>query len=118
MWEPTRFGVNKALSHKEAFAEHGPSIKRAWTYRALNRLIQGSAADQTKQAMVNAFAAGHLPLVQVHDELGFSISSKEQALDIKRIMEEAVPLSIPVLADAELGPSWGLAKQSIEDHFK
>jgi DNA polymerase I-like protein with 3'-5' exonuclease and polymerase domains len=118
MWEPAMFGSHKALSHTEAFAQYGPSIKRAWTYRALNRLIQGSAADQTKQAMVNAFAAGHLPLVQVHDELGFSVSSKEQALDIKRIMEEAVPLSIPVLADAELGPSWGLAKTGIEEYFK
>jgi hypothetical protein len=33
-------------------------------------------------------------------------------------MEEAVPLSIPVLADAELGPSWGLAKTGIEEYFK
>ena len=37
---------------------YGNNIRRAFTYKALNRLIQGSAADQTKQAMINCYKKG------------------------------------------------------------
>jgi DNA polymerase I-like protein with 3'-5' exonuclease and polymerase domains len=50
-------------------------IKRAWTYKALNRLIQGSAADQTKKAMLELDKEGYLAHIQVHDELDFSVAS-------------------------------------------
>ena len=53
LWEPNQFGIHKALNHEDALAEHGPGIKRAFTYKALNRLIQGSAADMTKKSMVD-----------------------------------------------------------------
>ena len=49
LWEPNQFGIHRALPHEEALAEHGPGIKRAFTYKALNKLIQGSAADMTKK---------------------------------------------------------------------
>ena len=52
LWEPNQFGIHKALPHEQALAEHGPGIKRAYTYKALNKLIQGSAADMTKKAMI------------------------------------------------------------------
>jgi len=53
LWEPNQFGIHKALPHEDALQEHGPGIKRAFTYKALNKLIQGSAADMTKKAMVD-----------------------------------------------------------------
>ena len=52
LWEPNSFGYKKPLKYEEAHKEYGPSIRRAFTYKALNKLIQGSAADQTKKAML------------------------------------------------------------------
>ena len=46
-WEPNAYGLYKPQTYEDAYAEHGPANKRAFTYKALNRLIQGSAADQT-----------------------------------------------------------------------
>ena len=60
LWEPNMFGMHKALPHEEALQEHGPGIKRAMTYKALNKLIQGSAADMTKKAMVDLYKKGLL----------------------------------------------------------
>lgn len=116
-WEPTTFGVNKALPHDEAVAHYGPGVplKRAFTYKALNRLIQGSAADQTKKAMVDLYDAGILPMVQIHDELAISVGSKEQAQAIREIMSTGVELRVPSVVDAEIGPSWGEAKLGINE---
>ena len=61
------------MTHEEALAEHGPGIKRAFTYKALNKLIQGSAADMTKKAMVDLYKEGIIPHIQVHDELDISV---------------------------------------------
>lgn len=108
-WEPASFGSHKALSHKDAFAEYGPHIKRAYTYKALNALIQGSAADQTKKALVDLADEGILPMIQIHDELALSIPDEATARKAKEIMENCVELSVPSLVDAELGPSWGEA---------
>ena len=63
----------KPLKHEEALAEHGPGIRRAFTYKALNKLIQGSAADMTKKAMVELHKEGITPHIQVHDELDISV---------------------------------------------
>ena len=82
-------------------------IRRAFTYRALNRLIQGSAADQTKKAMVDIFKEGITPLIQVHDELDISIYDEDQKKRIIEIMENTVPLRVPSQIDCEVGPSWG-----------
>ena len=49
LWEPNSFGMHKALPFDQAVQEHGPGIKRAYTYKALNKLIQGSAADMTRK---------------------------------------------------------------------
>ena len=107
LWEPNSFGYNKALPHEEAIKEYGPGIRRAFTYKALNRLIQGSAADQTKKAMAECYKEGLIPLLTVHDELCFSISSEDQASRIKEIMETCVDLEVPSKVDQELGDNWG-----------
>ena len=89
---------------------HGNPTRRAFTYKALNKLIQGSAADMTKRAMVNLYKEGHLAHIQIHDELDFSIKSDAQADKIKQIMEQAVELKVPNKVDYESGPNWGEIK--------
>jgi len=110
LWEPTEWGVNKALPREQAVIEYGVRIKRAGTYKGLNRLIQGSAADQTKSAMVALAKAGFDPILQVHDELALSVQNKEQAQAAAEIMANAVRLEVPSRCDVEVGPSWGEAK--------
>jgi len=110
LWEPNQFGIHKALSHEAALAEHGPGIKRAYTYKALNKLIQGSAADMTKKAMIELHKAGVIPHIQVHDELDISVKSKEHVTMIKDIMEDAVSLEVPNKVDYESGANWGIIK--------
>ena len=108
LWEPNQFGVHKPLSHEEALKEHGSGIKRAYTYKALNRLIQGSAADMTKKAMVELHKEGITPHIQVHDELDISVDNN--ADKIKEIMESAVELEVPNKVEYESGPNWGTIK--------
>ena len=112
MWEPNSFGMNKAMNYEEAKAHYGNNIRRAFTYKALNRLIQGSAADQTKQAMIDCYKAGYMPLLQIHDELCFSVDNENSINKIKEIMENAVDtLKVPSKVDIALGRSWGEAKE-------
>jgi DNA polymerase I-like protein with 3'-5' exonuclease and polymerase domains len=110
LWEPVEYGINKALPREQAVIEYGPRIKRAMTYKGLNRLIQGSAADQTKAAMLALKKAGFRLLLQVHDEIAISVDNAEQAKEASRLMAEAVSLEVPSRVDVELGPSWGEAK--------
>ena len=111
LWEPTTFGMSKALPYKAAVSEYGETtrLKRAYTYKALNRLIQASAADMTKQAMVNIYKTGRVPLIQIHDEIAISVKNREEAKEIAEIMENAVTLEVPSKCDVEIGPSWGEA---------
>lgn len=80
-----------------------------WTHKALNRLIQGSAADQTKRALIEVDAAGLPVQLQVHDELDGGATAKE-AEAVARVMEECTPLSVPSRVEVKLGASWGVAK--------
>ena len=107
MWEPDSFGYNKPMPREQAEKEYGMGIRRAFTYKALNRLIQGSAADQTKQAMVGCHKEGLVPLLTVHDELCFNVESEKQAARIKEIMETCSDLKVPSKVDQELGDNWG-----------
>jgi DNA polymerase I-like protein with 3'-5' exonuclease and polymerase domains len=111
LWEPDSFAMHKALPYRDAVKEYGDTtrLKRAFTYKALNRLIQASAADMTKQAMVNVYKTGRIPLIQVHDEIAMSVKDKNEAIEIAQIMECAVPLEVPNKCDVEIGPSWGEA---------
>lgn len=107
MWESRSFGYTKPLSHDAALKEYGPGIRRAFTYKALNKLIQGSAADQTKKAMVDCMREGLLPMLQVHDELCFNVESDEQAKKICEIMEQGISLMVPSKVDQDLQTNWG-----------
>ena len=111
-WEPAAFGIHKAMPREEALVTYGQTtqLKRAFTYKALNRIIQASAADMSKAATVDLYKSGVVPLLQIHDELACSVESAEQAQDIARIMEQALPLRVPNKCDIDLGPSWGEAK--------
>ncbi len=79
----------------------------SYVYKALNRLIQGSAADMLKQAMVDLYDTGEIPLVTVHDELGLSVDDGAHASRLKLVMTKSVKLQVPVTADIEIGPTWG-----------
>ena len=81
----------------------------AFTYKALNRLIQGSAADMTKKAMVDLYEKGIIPHIQIHDELCFSTTDHESKL-IKQTMEQTIPLEVKNKVDYESGPNWGTIK--------
>jgi DNA polymerase I-like protein with 3'-5' exonuclease and polymerase domains len=108
LWEPSSFGVHRPLPLNQAQTEYGMAIKRAFTYKALNRLIQGSAADQTKKAMVEVYEQlGITPLIQVHDELDCSVKNEKEGNQIKEIMETCVELKVPSKVDTSLGESWG-----------
>ena len=76
----------------------------------MNRLIQGSSADQTKQAMIDCYKEGHLPILQIHDELCFNVKDNQTAKQIKTIMESAIEFKVPSVAEYGLGRSWGGAK--------
>ena len=107
LWEPNSFGMHKALPFEQAVQEHGPGIRRAYTYKALNKLIQGSAADMTKKSMLELYKEGIIPHIQIHDELDISVESDKQAKQITEIMESAVDLEIPNKVDYESGKNWG-----------
>ena len=112
MWEPTTFGMYQSMKYEEAKAHYGNNIKRAGTYKALNRLIQGSAADQSKQAMIDCYKEGHRPLLQIHDELCFSINEEKDIEVIKEKMTTCIDnLKVPFTVDVALGRSWGEAKE-------
>jgi DNA polymerase I-like protein with 3'-5' exonuclease and polymerase domains len=110
MWEPKDFGIHTAERFDNASAKYGAdNIKRAFTYKALNRLIQGSAADQTKQAVVDCYKLGYLPMLQIHDELCFSIKDEKDVEIIKNAMEKCIELKVPSLVDVALGKDFGEA---------
>ena len=109
MWEPRDFGIHTPETFENASAKYGANnIKRAFTYKALNRLIQGSAADQTKQAIVACVDLGYLPLLQIHDELCFNVL-EDDVKKIVRAMEDCVKLNVPSVVDVAIGDDFGSA---------
>ena len=110
LWQPVQFGVYKPLPLEEARKEYDEPLKRAFTYKALNKLIQGSAADMTKKSMVALYENGIIPHIQIHDEVDISVESDKKAEEIIEIMESAVELQVPNKVDYESGPSWGQIK--------
>jgi DNA polymerase I-like protein with 3'-5' exonuclease and polymerase domains len=120
LWEPKKWQGDEAsfgLSYQQAIMKYGGDIRRAYTHKALNRRLQGSAADLMKKAMLvcyesGIFAATGVPRLTVHDELDFSDpGGRDEAFEaMKNVMETAIPLKIPVRADGECGPDWGHVK--------
>ena len=107
LWQPVQFGVFKPLPLEQARKEYDEPLKRAFTYKALNKLIQGSAADMTKKSMVALYENGIVPHIQIHDEVDISVESNEKAEQIIEIMESAVELKVPNKVDYEAGANWG-----------
>ena len=107
-WEPNRFGMHKPMEFEEAERTYGRGqIRRAFTYKALNKLIQGSAADMTKKAMLDLYNEGIIPHIQIHDELDISVRDEKESKRIIEIMENAVTLAVPNKVDYESGNTWG-----------
>jgi len=114
LWEPINWGEGTiALPYEKALVTYG-GVRRAYTHKALNRRLQGSAADLMKMAMWKCWTGGvfaetGVPRLTVHDELDFSDpGGKEEAFtEMQHILETAIPLKIPVRADADVGPNWG-----------
>lgn len=88
---------------------YGPGGKQIFTFthKALNKLCQGSAADQTKRGMLDLWNMGIVPLLTVHDELIFSVKNTEQAREYADVMERAIPLEVPSVVDVHCGATWG-----------
>jgi DNA polymerase-1 len=119
LWEPSSFDDKRPAMPLEFAAKHYGNIKRAGCYKALNRLLQGSAADFLKMATVMCYEEGvfkktGVPRLTVHDELNFSDPDPRETDIAFRamadIMETAIKLKIPILVDQEVGPNWGQLK--------
>jgi DNA polymerase I-like protein with 3'-5' exonuclease and polymerase domains len=82
-----------------------------WAHKALNRVIQGSSADQTKEALVALDREGFYLQLQVHDEIDGSVSSIEEGKAMAKIMREVRLAEVPFRVDTEIGPSWGEAEE-------
>lgn len=114
LWEPQGWGnEGMALPYEQAILKYG-QIRRAYTHKALNRRLQGSAADMMKMAMWRCykdgvFAETGIPRLTVHDELDFSDPGGRDAAfrEMRNILENAMPLRIPIKADCDIGPDWG-----------
>lgn len=121
LWEPVpeskeerAFKVTGLPIEKAEARWPGRRLQRSGIHKALNSLIQGSAADQTKEAMrILYYQFGIVPQLQVHDELDGSVEGVEEARTYKRVMQECVVLELPVVCDASLGDSWGNAKEEV-----
>lgn len=110
-WEPVVKGAGPMLDYDTAYQKYvigkRMPIKRAFCYRAFNRVVQGSSADQTKLAMVKLWYDHKiLPTLQVHDELTDARSTPERAAIFKDVMENVVQLTIPCLTEIKIGPNW------------
>ena len=108
LWESAEWSAESyPVPRKRALELYGPDIVRAYIYKALNAIIQGSAADMTKAAMNKVYKElGFIPHMQVHDELNYSVDCKEDAMRIKTCMETAIDLRVPMYVDLDLGKSW------------
>jgi DNA polymerase I-like protein with 3'-5' exonuclease and polymerase domains len=83
-----------------------------WTYKAFNRIVQGTSGDQMREAMVQLDAAGYPMQLQVHDEVDFTFNGDVDYLrPAARILCEALPCSVPHKVDLEIGPNWGSLKK-------
>ncbi len=97
---------------------HGKRLRRADTRKAGNSVIQGSGAVQTKKAMLACAQEGLLPLLQMHDELCFSVSNQHEAERPAEIMRDVIKLLVPVRVDNEFGGTWASAKYTYEEARK
>ncbi|AIM40620.1 DNA polymerase A [Vibrio phage VpKK5] len=119
LWEPAKWGRDvHPLPLDQAIVRYGGKIKRAMSHKALNRRLQGGAADYMKMAMLKCYQDGvfdeiGVPRLTVHDELNFSRrddSNAEAWREMQHIMQNAIPMRVPITASPEHGPNWGRVK--------
>ncbi len=98
----------RPLFLEDAIKKYGRPVTQWFTYRAMNRIVQGGSADMMKKAMVDCYKAGYVPNITVHDELDFAdIENDKQIKEISEIMVNAIKLKVPIILDVELGSNWG-----------
>lgn len=85
----------------------GVKLARAYTHKALNRLIQGSCSYQTKKAMIVAHQEGIVCQLPVHDELSGSRKDIDECKKLSQIMVDVVQLKVPTVVDVKVGQNWG-----------
>jgi DNA polymerase-1 len=111
----TRRGYIKTLAGRHCHLKNG---NKRDAYKGFNKLIQGSAADMTKKAMVELDKKGLLDIfplyLTVHDEIDFGIPKKAKVIarlpEIQEIMEHTFPMEVPIRVDPEVGSDWGHVK--------
>jgi DNA polymerase I-like protein with 3'-5' exonuclease and polymerase domains len=91
------------------------ALRRADTRKAMNALIQGSAARHTKLWMRACWREGIVPLLQMHDALDCSVTSPEQAERVAQLGCEAVVLEVPMQVDVKFGRNWGDARHTWQE---
>jgi RecA-family ATPase/DNA polymerase I-like protein with 3'-5' exonuclease and polymerase domains len=91
---------------------HREWIRRVETHKAMNALIQGSAARHTKLWMRECWREGIVPLLQMHDCLDCSVALPEQAEQVAQLGREAVALGVPMQVDVKYGRNWGDAEHT------
>jgi DNA polymerase I-like protein with 3'-5' exonuclease and polymerase domains len=115
LWGPPKWsdGV-RPLKYEEAIKKFGRPVQLYFLHKTLNALIQGSAADMVKVAMLQLKHLGHVPHITVHDELDHSVTSSKEIKEIREVMLTCVKLEVPVKVDTDIGPSWGNLKEWTE----
>lgn len=114
LWVPGKYDEDaKPLPYELAVLRY-PNPQRAYLHKALNRRLQGTAADLIKMAMLKCWKGGifdvtGVPRLTVHDELDFSDPGDcdDAFAEMIHIMETALPMSVPVMVGDERGPNWG-----------
>lgn len=114
LWE-SNDNRGKATSYYTAAAKYGHSnIKRAGLHKAINRILQGTAAEIMKASMLKCWESGiydatGVPSLTVHDETDHSDPGgvDEAFIEMKYTLENTVKLRVPIVCDYEAGPNWG-----------
>ena len=99
-------GWERPIKDMDEAIEKWGKVRRAGTYKALNSVIQGSAAEQMKTAIVGCHDAGYLPNVTIYDELGIPLENEKQAAEVSEIMESAIDFKVPHVAEGFLADTW------------
>lgn len=120
MWVPGRYREEAVpLPYDKALLLYA-NPKRAYLHKALNRRLQGSAADLIKRAMLLCWEWGlfdriGVPTLTVHDELDFSDPGgcEDDLAKIQWTMENAITtFKVPIKVDTEIGSSWGSVEKT------
>jgi DNA polymerase-1 len=109
-WESSTWGDPGLYNSREEALQHYSSVHRAKAHKALNSAVQGTSADQMKQALIDLDSEGILPILQVYDETGTNVDSEAMAYRVCEIMENALPGEVPALVEPSTGPNWGATK--------